>query len=380
MAGAFVVAGLLGRATAPDSMQADPRRSALLAGPAGARGLAETLRRLGVPVELRRRGLRSVAAAAPRQLLVVLEPARRLTLPEIRAVRQFVARGGHLLAAGSSALTGCFGLAARPVTGPALPVVAPVAGWNLPPARALLERERSTGECIALRTVRADTLLETRSGRVAALALSTAGGGHVTLVADAGYLSNRALKETDAGLLVVPWFLGEGSHRVVFDEYDQGFGDQGSLGWAAARWLTAAPAGWAMLQIAAGALGALAFLAVRFGPATSGVERRRRSPLEHLEALATGLERSDGADTAVALLVAGLRRRLRRTGALARGKEQAWLATLARAVPNQQAEDAVRRLAALTHGPGGGDRVLAAALAAEDVWKALGQEAKLRMS
>src|SRR2546426_3232421 len=52
-----------------------------------------------------------------------------------------------------------------------------------------------------------------------------------------------------------------------------------------------------------------AVAAVRFGPARPVLERRRRSPLEHLEALAAGLEGAVGVDTSIGLTVAGLRRR-----------------------------------------------------------------------
>src|SRR5438034_6802331 len=58
--------------------------------------------------------------------------------------------------------------------------------------------------------------------------------------------------------------------------------------------------GWAILQLLGVALVALAVAAVRFGPARSVIERRRRSPLEHEEALAAGLEGAGGVDTAVA--------------------------------------------------------------------------------
>ncbi|HEU5320256.1 MAG TPA: hypothetical protein VFX28_05610, partial [Methylomirabilota bacterium] len=114
----------------------------------------------------------------------------------------------------------------------------------------------------------------------------------------------------------------------------------------------------------------------RFGPARAVIERRRRSPMEHLEALAAGLERADGAATAVDLIVGGLRRRLGRGGYAPtggdRGDGREWLAALELALPADRGRRAARRLKWIVTQPGGGDeRVLAAAQAVEDVWEEL---------
>ncbi|MGE5761569.1 MAG: hypothetical protein ACM37V_14540, partial [Gemmatimonadota bacterium] len=100
-------------------------------------------------------------------------------------------------------------------------------------------------------------------------------------------------------------------------------------------------------------------------------ERRRRSPLEHVEALAAGLEGAGGVDTAVALTVSGLRRRLSRTGQPPHGDPGQWLATLELALPGVRGRRAARRLQDTLTKPGGAERVLAAAQAVEDVWEEL---------
>src|SRR5205807_8023245 len=102
------------------------------------------------------------------------------------------------------------------------------------------------------------------------------------------------------------------------------------------------PPGWATLQLLGVALVALAVAAVRFGPARSVIERRRRSPLEHVEALAAGLEGAGGVDTAVGLTVSGLRRRLGRVGLLPAGAARAWPAAVALALPTPTGRNAVR--------------------------------------
>ena len=121
------------------------------------------------------------------------------------------------------------------------------------------------------------------------------------------------------------------------------------------------------------ALVALAVAAVRFGPALTVIERRRRSPLEHLEALAAGLEGAAGVETAVSLIVSGLRRRLSRSGFAPRGGRDPrhWLLALELASPTLRGRAAVRRLQQITTQPGGPERVLAAAQAVEDVWEEL---------
>src|SRR5207244_4815916 len=127
----------------------------------------------------------------------------------------------------------------------------------------------------------------------------------------------------------------------------------------------------ARLQLLGVALVALAVTAVRFGPARSVIERRRRSPLEHVAALAAGLEGAGGVDTAVGLAVSGLRRRLGRVGLPPAGAEGAWLAALELALPTPAGRDAVRRLQRTISQRGGPERALAAAQAVEDVWEEL---------
>src|SRR5207247_6531798 len=125
---------------------------------------------------------------------------------------------------------------------------------------------------------------------------------------------NRILKDTDAGVAVLPWFLDGRTRQIVVDEYHLGFGAGGTLPGASWAWLRRHPPGWALLQLIGVALVALAVTAVRFGPARSVLERRRRSPLEHVEALAAGLEGAGGAGRAVGVTGGGVRRRPGRGG------------------------------------------------------------------
>ncbi len=132
-----------------------------------------------------------------------------------------------------------------------------------------------------------------------------------------------------------------------------------------------------MLQLSVAGIFAIGLMAVRFGPALSVVERKRRSPMEHLDALAAGLERARGERTAANLIVSGLRRRLRRGGG--EGKRQRydigdWLGALALAMHTSEARARVNRLGRLVNQAGGDEQVLNIATAVEDVWETVGRE------
>jgi len=109
---------------------------------------------------------------------------------------------------------------------------------------------------------------------------------------------------------------------------------------------------------------------VRFGPALAVIERRRRSPLEHLEALGAGLESAADTDTAIKRLTLGLRRRLSRAGYAGNENVVSWLESLELAMRGPQGRAAVRRLHdLLTARVRDEQRVLLAAQAVEDVWR-----------
>jgi hypothetical protein len=385
---AIILVAVAGVVTAPTRDLEDPRLSTYLAGPHGAKGLAQTLRRLGMTVEQRRRPYFDLAgdSGQPRRAVLLafldIDPP---TARELAAVRDYVTHGGRVFVAGVTGIERCFGYRSRRVRRGAQADSSPVmsGAWRLPRAGRVLARipaeslaaptaERlESDECAPRLATRVDTLLSVRGGRPLALRLGFPTGGEVVLLADGAFLTNRSLKETDAGLAVLPWFADGRTRRVVVDEYHQGFGAGGSLLAASAAWLVGHPAGWAILQLVGVALVALAVVAVRFGPPRAGVERRRRSPLEHLEALAAGLEGAGGVDTAVALTVSGLRRRLGRAGALSVDAQRSWLAALELGLPTATGRKAVRELQRTINQPGGPERALAAAQAVEDVWEEL---------
>ena len=377
----------------------DFRASAFLSGPQGSRAVYDVLARLRIPVERRRRPLFDLTRDARRRpaVLAVLDPPLDLEGAELAQVVEFVRGGGAVVAAGTGGgITRCVGwttgYATRFVAEDSFPVTPPEPGLELPPVADYLKpyagpeaearRRVHGGEieeagCETLAVTAQDTLLRLVDGRPVVVRLGAAGGGSVTLVADVGYFRNRTWRASDVPEFVAPLLIpsrrGGGGGRVVWDEYHQGFGKEGSITRVLVGWLTGTPGGWALLQLGAVLLVGLAVAAVRFGPPRPVIERRRRSPLEHLEALAAGLEGAagGGVETAIGLTVAGLRRRLGRTGLLPRDEQRAWLAALELALPSAAGRNAVRRLQRIVNEPGGPERALATAQAVEDVWQEL---------
>lgn len=399
--GAAIAVALWAANRSPKPPELDPRASTFLSGPQGSKALHEVLVRLGRPSERRRTALFTLAEDRARRpaILVVLDPPMSLQDAELEQVAEFVGSGGAVVAAGrGGGITRCAewrlepdrlrddSVSVRPPAGRA------GGGLRLPRAARVLAplkrdgtvRERLEGlvkagpdeldPCETLIPTATDTILAAPNNRPVILRLRYRGGGTITLAADPGWFTNEVWRNTDIAMVLLPLLTspGERPGRVAWDEYHQGFGHRaGSLSGRTWSWLRASPAGWAILQLIAVALVWLALTAVRFGPARAVIERRRRSPLEHLEALAAGLESAADADTAVQRLVAGLRRRLNRTGQLSSGDLQPWLESLELAMRGPRGRAAVRRLRHLIIERDGGGRVLAAAQAVEDVWEEL---------
>ncbi len=383
----------------------DFRSSTFLTGPRGSKALYDILSQLGRRTERRRTKLDNLATTRARRpaILAVLNPVIPLTDAELEQVVRFVRGGGAVVASGwGGGITQCLGWRIQPEFRPDSIAVRspPPGGARLPRAAhvlAPLERDTSDhrdlqslvkggdeagapGICSTLAPFATDTIVAAVNNRPVIMRLRFRGGSTVTLAADPGWLTNRVWRDTDVPLVALPLFTPSREHpgRVVWDEYHQGFGEETgpSLTSQTWSWLRHSPAGWAILQLMAVALVWLATTAVRFGPALSVIERRRRSPLEHLEALGAGLENAAAADTAVQRLALGLRRRLSRTGAraayTANGDVLSWVESLELAVRGPQGRAAVRRLhSLLTARDRDAQRVLDTAQAVEDVWEEL---------
>lgn len=383
----ILIVALTGAPRRHEAGDVDQRRSTYLSGPWGARGLSEALERVGIRVERHRRRLALLArpSDAGRSVVAVLDPSRALDVWDGAALLEVGRQGLDVLLAGPSANAAmrCFGYVAQPrsdsvAARPAgVPARAPI--W----VTAVLARtgeamvvdsssvaDLGVAQCTVPRPDRVDTLLATEGGRAAALQFHYASGRIVTLIADGAVFGNRRMRDTEAGIFAMEQVAGRYS-TAIFDEYHQGFGQSGSLSKAVVAWSLESPWGWAAWQLAAVGLLALLASGVRFGPVTTLLRRERRSPLEHVRALATALAAAHGQATAVRLIVRGLERRLSRIGRGTDPDPTAWLAALAPNLHTSKGRSALERLTQLTRGPERDDAVLTAAHAVEDVWEDL---------
>jgi len=382
----------------------DFRTSTYLNGPYGSKALHAVLTELGRLSERRRTPLYTLATERAHRpaILVLLNPVIDLQDAEVEQVARYVRAGGAVLAVGDGGgVTACAGwrtqsgaigggsrdtIAVRSLeTEARLPPTSLVltvrkgATAGLGSLRRLRKGAAEDSEpdaCNTLQPFAIDTVILAVNNRPAALRLRYRGGGTITLVADPSWFTNRRWRDTELPIALVPLLTPrpERPGRVVWDEYHQGFGlgNHESFSTRTLDWLRSNPAGWAILQLIAVGLAWLAMLSVRFGPALSVIERRRRSPLEHLEALGAGLESAADTDTAIKRLTLGLRRRLSRAGYVGNENVVPWLESLELAMRGPQGRAAVRRLHdLLTARDRDEQRVLLAAQAVEDVWEEL---------
>ncbi len=404
-----IVVGIWAAKRKPANAEFDFRRSTYLSGPNGSQGLHEILIALGRPSERRRTPLKTLATERAHRpaILALLDPVMELEDDELEQVVRFIRTGGAVLAVGDGGgVTECAGWHTQwgvvggrgsigvrsletevrlPATANVLArlVVKPDTSGKMPIERLRKASDNDDdysvrpGACSTLVPFETDTVVIALNNRPVILRLRYRGGGTVTLAADPGWFSNRAWRDTNLPTALLPLLTPrpERPGRVAWDEYHQGFGSDNEVTFAGRTWswMRGSPAGWALLQLFAVALAWLAMTAVRFGPARSVIDRRRRSPLEHLEALGAGLESATDADTAVQRLALGLRRRLSRAaGATRDGDVLPWLESLELAMRGAQGRRAVRRLHdLLTARDRDERRVLAAAQAVEDVWEDL---------
>ncbi|MBW8772051.1 MAG: DUF4350 domain-containing protein [Gemmatimonadetes bacterium] len=387
---AVAVVGLNTRAGVDSNLPLPP--STYLAGPDGASGLAEALERMGVRVDRWRRNYRffpTVDTASPAPLFVVLGPDG-LEPSEVQDLLDRARDRGPVLIGGAGAAPAmrCYGWStiARGEDSIAVRVpgaaVTPRAGWVhwvLVPARhdtvALDQEQQYAGVArapCAAKVLGTDTLMETAGRRPVLLRIWMAKGkGYpVFLLSDPELVSNAVLRRSDTGPGLLRLFASTGA-GVRFDEYHHGFDEGGDLLGAVLAWSGRSAFGWGAWQLIVVGLLALVAAMPRTGPIRQVIRRTRRSPLEHVRALATALRSARGHDVAVELLVRGLRRRLSRTGRPGREPVAAWLAHLQDRVRTPRARAAVARLGALTRPGRSAVDVLAAANAVEDVWQEL---------
>ena len=351
--------------------------------PGGARGLLEAVQRLGIDVLRFRERPNQLTALhdRPRQIFVVLGPKAPISAPDIPIVLKFHKTSDLLLAgSGTDNLMRCFGYEVKDRLFDTVRVdgreasaayvhAALVATKDSIATDSTREDDVGRVHCKVPHFASVHTLLGSPRGPVV-MRLVEESGRQVILVADPTLLANRSMRETDAGEFVLALFVGNYDH-VVFDEYHHGYGASGSMVAATLAWSGRSPLGWAAWQMIAAGVLALLFGGIRFGPALVGIPRRRRSPLEHVRALATALSAAHGHDQAIAAIVRGLRRRLSPAAMRSRGDWRTWLAQRTVRATSVEERTALTTLTTLTQPGQPSTSVLRAADIVEDLWKSL---------
>jgi hypothetical protein len=174
------------------------------------------------------------------------------------------------------------------------------------------------------------------------------GRGEVLAISDSYFFRNATARDGDGAVLVVrllEWLDPAHERPLVFDEYHQGFGVHASAARAILHALFLTAPGRAFLQLVAAGLILLLVFGVR---PIAPLKRRsieRRSPLEHVGALARAYQQTEATRAGSLRLLRGLRRRrpLGATGAL---DDESYLSLVISRKP-QLADDVERVRAAL---------------------------------
>ena len=172
------------------------------------------------------------------------------------------------------------------------------------------------------------------------------GRGRVVALADPTILRNQALRAGAPGVYAVRMleWAGRDSRRVVFDEYHQGFGPHADISGAVSYTLAHTAPGRAVLALVVAALLLLLAVGSRPIPPAARARFERRSPLEHVGALAQAYEQIAATRLVARRLVQGVRRR-HAAGAAHVGSDEAFLAALAARYPALRGEVELLRAA-----------------------------------
>lgn len=330
--GAVVVASALLAREPLSGRSGDPRLSAFSTDPLGARLLHDLAGRLGWRVT---RAQTNPVPATPDAVLAVLDPTETITPREAHAMLQHVRRGGAMLLVlgdGTSALSD------------SLRITVGTPGGTVDTRAGAAERCESTTpfarnglwigqaalfplEGAGMRTPGAEPLVYVRqSTRQTGNQLRPAmqgmpfGSGRIVVAADPDVFRNDALRECRYGLDVPAVraleYLAAGGVRtrtaLVFDELHQARARTSGIQGAVRRYLSGTPSGHALLQLMAAGCILLLALAPRLLVPRDETRVVRRSPLEHVDALARAYEQVRASRTATGRLVRGLRRRVGR--------------------------------------------------------------------
>ncbi|HEY8311017.1 MAG TPA: DUF4350 domain-containing protein [Gemmatimonadaceae bacterium] len=363
------------------------RYSSYSAGPGGTRGLYELLERIGFSTSRNEKALSTPPDSASTYVLIA--PAQPLTSFEENRLLGAVRNGSVLVFTwDSQTLADSLGfdlsspsnefytLAQAVVAGgnpdaPDSPLDATTVFRASVPIAATVTSRTPTGNQAFLwldpsrfrhRSERAPETTALDSVRRPALVLGHKfGRGYAIAVAPADILMNQALRQSLPAIAIVRAIqyanssLGRRSNRVVFDEYHHGLGNHADMVAAIEHALGATPLGRVTLEVLAAAIVLLLAFAVRPLAPVSVPPVSRRSPIEHVGALAHAYSRVHARALGAQRLVRGLRRR-HPLGLSRAVPDNDYLATLRSRIPSVSADVERISTAIAAHSPDSSDR------------------------
>ncbi len=381
----LLVVALLSPVSA-DGRYGDPRLSTNVTGPLGARGLFETVVRLGWHAE--RQITPGFTALDSTAILAVLSPPVPLSEAETGLLLRRVRDGGALLVVIEDGTPLADSL--RLATAGSM-TVAPVADTTTAscPAnetrsalRFLRGRVYVTPFARRSRMPGTNTVFLAAESPASISSIPVAigfplGRGRVAAVSDPNVLRNDVIRvcRWNAGLAAVrmiEYLSGESRRRIIFDEFHQGFGQQPDVNRAILATLTKTPPGRAVAQLALAAIVLLAAVGPRPISPQPQTRVERRSPFEHVDALATAYSQARATQLATRRLVHGLRRRIPGSGSTrvaSSTDDPAFLETVAKSHP-ELSDDVANLQHALEH-PVADDVLVKAGVAIEHIERKL---------
>lgn len=317
-AGLLGIALLQGRSGAQERY--DPRVSTMRTGISGAQAYFRLLEELGWHADRHFQDAAALPADAP-ITLVLLSPFVALRAAEIDTLLKRIETGDGLLIASGVRVTSrsIGGLAGGPGAMPLLVRLGfetrvhvdsvPVRPAGIFEARGVVALSAARATLDPTEDAPAfEALIVSDSGPVALT--FEHGAGRVVAFADPRYFTNRDLRSGDNALVAANAVAAFWSRGVLFDEYHQGFQAEGRLERSVVAFLVQHPLGWASLQLALAGLALLWLRGTRLGAPRPPRPPRRRSEMEHVEALATAYEKARAHRLAADRIRHGLVRRL----------------------------------------------------------------------
>jgi hypothetical protein len=159
------------------------------------------------------------------------------------------------------------------------------------------------------------------------------GRGRAVVVSEPDIFRNDVLrlcqrKEGVLAVRILQWLAEPVGNELVFDEFHHGYGRRESAMSVIRRSVTRSPGGRVLLQLLAAALVLMVAVGTRPIPPRPRERIERRSPFEHVGALARAYENVGATRRATRLLVRGLRRR-HDAAAWRRGSDEEYLRAVA---------------------------------------------------